>query len=209
MRVFLTWAICVFAALSSGCASVETAKADLGTGVARTYASPYEVVWEAALKALPDLGISVSSADKAANTIAGSKGVSAFSWGERVALRITREGDDQTRVEVVSKRAAVLNITASDWTQDILQQIGNVLLRRTGSASPSLQGNAIRGFSEYEQKPSPKAFAIADGGHWGGVWGRKSLTKEAVAVEAVERCTKAGFTNCRLYAMNAEIIEPQ
>lgn len=209
MKVFLTLAICVFAALSSGCASVDTAKADLGSGVARTYAHSYDLVWEAALKALPDLGISVSSADKAANTIAGSKGVSAFSWGERVALRITREGDNQTRVEVVSKRAATLNITASDWTQDILQRIGNALLRSTGNASSSLQGNAIRGFAEYEQKPNPKAFAIADGGHWGGVWGRKSLTNEAVAAEALERCKKGGFTNCRLYAVNAEIIGPQ
>lgn len=209
MRVFLTWVVCVLAALSSGCASVETAKADLGTGVARTYASSYDIVWEAALKALPDLGISVSSADKSANTIVGSKGISALSWGERVALRITREGDSQTRVEVISKRAYAKNVTATDWTQDILQRIGNALPRRTGNALSSLQGNSIRGFAKYMQKPNPKAFAIADGGHWGGVWGRASLTNEAVAAEAVERCKKGGFTNCRLYAVNGEIIGPQ
>lgn len=125
-------------------------------------------------------------------------------WGE-VALRITREGDSQTRVEVISKRAVVMNITAADWTQDILQRIGNELPHSTGNASSSLQGNAIRAFAEYEQKPYPKAFAVGDGGHWGGVWGRKSLTNEAVAAEAVERCKKGGFTNCRLYAVPVNV----
>ena len=208
MRIFLTLVIYVFAALSLGCASVDTAKADLGTGVTRTYANSYDIVWDAALKVLPDLGIAVSTADKAANTIAGSKAVSVYSWGERVALRITSEGGNQTRVEVVSKRVAILNITATDWTQDILQRIGDALPRSAGSTLSSLQGNSIRAFADYQKKPNPKAFAIADGGHWGGVWGRESLTNEAVAAEAIERCKKGGFTNCRLYAVNAEILGP-
>lgn len=208
MRVFLTWVICVLSALCSGCASVETAKASLDTGVSKTYPHSYDIVWEAALKALTDLGISVSSQDKATNTITGSKGISAFSWGERVALRVTSEGDNQTRVEVISKRAAAFNITASDWTGDILQRIGNTLQRGTGTMLPPklLQGNAIQGFAEYEQKPFPKAFAISDGGQWTAVWGKKLQTDDAVATEAVSRCTKRGFVNCQVYAINDKII---
>ena len=101
MRLILTWLVCIFAALASGCASVETAKADLGHGVSKTYAKSYDVVWEAALHTLPDLDIDVVDVDKATHTITGSKGVSAFSWGERVALRVTSEGAEQTRVEVI------------------------------------------------------------------------------------------------------------
>ena len=68
----------------------------------------------------------------------------------------------------------------------------------------SLQGNAIIGFATYEKKPSPKAFAIADDGHWSGVWGRGLLNNETVAAEAVTSCTNKGFTNCRLFAVSAK-----
>lgn len=65
----------------SGCASVDAAKSDLGSGAMKVFHNPYDEVWNAALKALPALGISVASTDKTIGTIIGEKGVSAFSWG--------------------------------------------------------------------------------------------------------------------------------
>jgi hypothetical protein len=208
MRFILTLLASILAAMTLGCASVNTATRDLDkNAVSKTFDKSYDVVWEAAQRALPDLRIRVVSADKTTHTITGSKGPSAFSWGERVALRVINEGQERTRVDVVSQRAITVNITGNDWTEEILQRIEKRLMRGAGKAWAPLEGNAIAAFANYHRQASPKAFAIADGGHWSSVSGRHSLNNEAVGVEAVEACTKRAFANCRLYAVNDELVD--
>jgi hypothetical protein len=206
MKTLALWTTIAFTLLVQGCASVETAKSELGTGASRTYPSPQSEVWDAALKALPELKISVVASDRTAGTITGSKSVSAFSWGERVALRITAVGDNKTQVEVISQRALVTNITATDWTLPILDRIGRTLLAGNGGTAPPLQGASVSGFNDYKQRPTPKAFALADDGHWAAVWGRRNLSDAAVAEEAVQRCRQRGHVNCKLYALNEDVV---
>jgi hypothetical protein len=59
-------------------------------------------------------------------------GVSAFSWGERVGVFSRRAGKGETRVEVVSKRAVAVNVTAKDRTDEIFAALERVLAQRRG-----------------------------------------------------------------------------
>jgi predicted thioesterase len=50
--------------------------------------------------------------------------ISAFSWGENVAIYVEDvAGKVKTRVEVVNKRALSVNITAADWESKILEEL--------------------------------------------------------------------------------------
>ena len=70
-----------------------------------------------------------------------------------------------------------------------------------------MQGDAARAYADFEQKPYPKAFVVADGGKWAAVWKHRSRAKEdAVAEEALERCKGAGHINCKLYAVNDTVV---
>lgn len=207
MKTILKWALCAFIALTTGCASVDTAKSELGTGVSRVYSSQYDAVWESARKALQSLNLTISEEDRATGMISATRGMSAFSYGERVALRVTREGDGQMRVEVISRRAYALNVTATDWEPIILQRIGDELASAPANASAALQGGAAQAYADFQQKPFPRAFVVADDGKWAAVWKHRSHAKEgAVAEEALERCKRAGHSNCKLYAVNDEIV---
>lgn len=197
----------IFACLTiaiSGCASVDAAKSDLGHGTLKVFQNPYDEVWNAALKALPALGISAYSTNKSTGTIIGEKGVSAFSWGERVALHLTSDEATQTRVEVISKRAVVINVTATDWTQEIFRNI-DAQLPSADRSTIVLQGAAASGYADFRSRSDTKAFAIADGGHWAAVWGTHQSNENA-AKQAVESCQRRGFTNCKVYAINDEVV---
>ena len=208
MKTILVWAMCALVALASGCASVETAKSELGTGASRIYSSKFDPVWESTLRALPSLGLSIAEEDKAAGVVTGTRSMSlsGLTYGERIAIRVSREGEGQTRVEVISKRVYALNFTATDWEPVILQRIGDGLPGAAPNAFTALQGDAARAYLDFGQKPFPRAFAIADGGKWAAVWSHRSLAKDVVAEDALERCKSAGHTNCRLYAVNADIV---
>ncbi len=90
--------------------------------------------------------------------------------------------------------------------QDTYQATTSAMPMGSANAGAQLQGNAVRGFDDYRTKPSPKAFAIADKGHWASVTGRTSLSPDAAAMEAVNSCKARGFVNCRLYAVNSDLI---
>lgn len=207
MKTIWTWLLCALVAATSGCASVETAKSELGSGTSRVYSSQYDTVWDSAIKALASLGLSITEQDRINGTLAATRSVSAFSYGERIALRITRDGESQTRIEVISKRAFALNVTATDWEPIILQRISDSLPGAATNAFTALQGDAARAYADFEQKPYPKAFVVADGGKWAAVWKHRSRAKEdAVAEEALERCKGAGHINCKLYAVNDTVV---
>jgi len=57
------------------------------------------------------------------------RGMSAFSYGENIALFVKKQNDTACTVEVVSKKAMSTNIFATDWTQDIHKEISQQLRR--------------------------------------------------------------------------------
>ena len=66
----------------------------------------------------------MASENKAEGTLLVEQGASAFSWGERVAVLVERIGTrGHTRVEVVSKGALGVNLTAIDWAKPIHEKL--------------------------------------------------------------------------------------
>jgi urocanate hydratase len=51
--------------------------------------------------------------------ILAQRGITAFSYGENVAIFIEDYNGDQCRVEVVSKRAMETNVFAPDWSRSL------------------------------------------------------------------------------------------
>jgi len=105
---------------SAGCSTVADARAERGTGVIVNYAAPFDRIWAALPEILKDLGLKVAGDNMAEGYMLVDNGASAFSWGERVAIFVERIGTrGNSRVEVVSKAALGMNITAADWAKSI------------------------------------------------------------------------------------------
>lgn len=112
------------AALSSGCATLADAQAAKGSGTSKIYDKPYDVVWAAVLESVKSSGLSLVSENKEKGNILAQGAISAFSWGENVAIYVEDAGGKiKTRVEVVNKRALATNITAANWERRIFEDL--------------------------------------------------------------------------------------
>lgn len=103
----------------SGCATTQIAKDAKGTGIKKTYENTLSVVWDAMKVAVFKTGGEVTEENEKDCSILADYGVSAFSWGERVGVFCAKIDSNKTETEVVSKRAMSVNITATDWTEEI------------------------------------------------------------------------------------------
>ncbi len=107
-----------------GCATLKDAQSARGTGTAKVYDKPYEVVWDAVLASVKATGLDLVANDKEKGTILGQGPVGPFTWGENVAIFVDDLGGrTRTRVEVVNKRAIATNVTARDWESRIFQDL--------------------------------------------------------------------------------------
>jgi hypothetical protein len=60
--------------------------------------------------------------------ILAQRGITAFSYGENVAIFVESvNGVTRTRVEVVSKKAMATNVFAPDWSKEILDKLDEKL----------------------------------------------------------------------------------
>lgn len=116
--------IAFLAAFSSGCSTLADAQSSKGTGSSRVYEKPYDVVWDAVLETVRSSGLALVTENKVSGKILAQGAISAFSWGENVAIFVESiDGKIRTRVEVVNKRALATNITAADWEARILRSL--------------------------------------------------------------------------------------
>lgn len=113
----------------SGCSTLSSVKNAQGSGLTRVYNKDFNTVWNATSEVVRMSGLSVVSDDKATGEILAEKGMSAFSYGENVAVFV-KEIDKlpQTQVEVVSKRVLATNVLATDWDDLILKHLDTKLL---------------------------------------------------------------------------------
>ena len=110
--------------LGSGCATLADAQAAKGTGTSKIYDKPYDVVWGAVLESVKSVGLVLVSAHKEEGTILAQRSITAFSWGENVAIYVEDAGGKiRTRVEVVNKRTVSVNITAANWERLIFEDL--------------------------------------------------------------------------------------
>lgn len=125
MKRFITLIFVIFlATFSSDCTTFADAQASKGTGSSRVYDKPYDAVWNAVIETVRSSGLTLVSENKDKGSILAQGTISAFSWGENVAIFVKDVGGKiKTRVEVVNKHALATNITASDWEKRILEAL--------------------------------------------------------------------------------------
>jgi hypothetical protein len=113
---------------ASGCATLADARAAKGSGVSRTYEASQETVWKAVPSVLAELGLQLVGDNKQEGYILAQRGISAFSYGENVAIFVESVGGvTKTRVEVISKKAMATNVFAPSWENDILNKLDEKL----------------------------------------------------------------------------------
>jgi hypothetical protein len=117
----------VLAILLTACASTETVKEAQGQGASRSYENAYESVFNAAIAAAKAKELEVVESDKNSGRLVFSKGVTLWSWGERIAVFIKPVNSKTTQVEVVSKAVVAPLNFPPDWQNILLEQIASEL----------------------------------------------------------------------------------
>ncbi|WP_038492017.1 hypothetical protein [Collimonas arenae] len=125
-RVILFFIILVSLAVS-GCTTLADSRSAKGTGTARVYDATSDAIWTALPKIVKDVGLDYVGDNKSEGYALAQRGISAFSYGENVAMFIEPTStNDKTRVEVVSKRALATTVFAKNWETAILDKLGTV-----------------------------------------------------------------------------------
>ena len=110
-----------FLALAAGllivaaCTSVETVRQTQGEGVKRTFRHSYAVVYQAALDSATRRKLEVVEQDRGSGRIVLTSGASWTSFGERIAIFVSRTTARLTTVEIVSKPIVPAVTFPRDW----------------------------------------------------------------------------------------------
>lgn len=91
----------------------------------KQFNSSVEQLTQTVLLVMKDYGIRIQAQDIQTDQamITGDKGVTAWSWGENVGVLIKKLDQTTALVKVISKPKLVTNVTAKNWTSDILSGI--------------------------------------------------------------------------------------
>jgi hypothetical protein len=136
-RFIVIVSILFLAALNSGCATLADAKAARGTGRSEVYNESFDTVWYAVVETVKSSKLDLISENKEEGSILAQGAISAFSWGENVAIYVEDlGGNKKTRVEVVNKRAMAANITAANWETRIFEALDKRLQIDPESKAP-------------------------------------------------------------------------
>jgi len=111
----------------ASCATLSTARTAKGSGASRVFSTSFKTVWQTTHQAIGMLGPSIVSSNENEGTILAETSISAFSWGEAIAVFVEKVDDSHTRVEVVSKRKLATNIIAYNWENRVLDKVDALL----------------------------------------------------------------------------------
>lgn len=106
---------CAAALAVAGCATPDSVKDARGLGIKRTYRQPYELVYQAVVRAASGRKLQFVEQDAAAGRLLLSHGVSWGSLGEHIAVFVTRLGERSTSVEIVAKPVFTPLAFPPDW----------------------------------------------------------------------------------------------
>lgn len=107
----------------TGCTTMADAIAARGTGDQKTYNKAKDEIWPLVVEAVPAVGLELVTENTSSGMILAQRGVTAFSYGENVAIFIDDQEGNQCRVEVVSKKAMETNVFAPNWSNAIFKYI--------------------------------------------------------------------------------------
>lgn len=122
-------ALVLLPVLLAACAGVGDLRPGPGgppPGLAMLYSQPPDKVHEAALRALPLVGLILVEAPPDKSYILAERGVNAWSYGENVGVYFTPHGSG-TMVTVASRRKMATNVAAKDFAQPLHMQMGSIL----------------------------------------------------------------------------------
>lgn len=109
---------------SSGCSTMADTKAARGSGTVRVYDKPYDIVWDAVIATVKSTSLSIAAESKTEGQILAQGSIGLFTWGENVAIYVEDIGGRvRTRVEIINKRVATMNITSYDWEGRLFQAL--------------------------------------------------------------------------------------
>jgi len=115
-----------------GCSTLADAVAARGTGKSTVYDSPFEKVWSNTAACVPKVGLELVTKNIENHYVLAQRAVTAFSYGENVAIFIDSMPDGKaTKVEVVTKRAMSTNVFAPDWAEPIFYCISQSVTTKT------------------------------------------------------------------------------
>ena len=114
-----------------GCSSINDVSSARGTGSVRIYDRSFDTVWDAVIAELESQDLELVSEDRERGEILAQQGITAFSYGEKIAVFIKSAGGNNpgTRVEIVSKAALSANLLATDWESELLDALDQQLRR--------------------------------------------------------------------------------
>lgn len=119
--------VAILLVISTGCTTLKDATDAKGSGKAVVYSAPFNITWDAVVLVIEESNLDLVAKDKEEGKVLAQKGMSAFSYGENVAIFVEPKKEDATVVEVVSKRSLKTNITARDWSGYIHDEIAKKL----------------------------------------------------------------------------------
>ncbi len=113
----------------------------------------YEKVFDGLIAVLGPAGFQVTSSDRVIGRILATAGMSSFSWGENITLRVERESDSSTRVVVQSNLKVGFNLTGSGKNAQNAERI-------IGALSHFLQSDGTNPKASASAAPSANAPAV-------------------------------------------------
>lgn len=134
-KIVWLFAVLLFLNINS-CATMQTVKESKGEGIKRTYNHTYNNVYDAALSASKKQGLEIVEANKDEGKIFLSHGITLWSWGERIAIFVTKISDNETEVEVVSKAVLSPLNFPPDWVNRLFNEI-DIELKKGESEMPA------------------------------------------------------------------------
>lgn len=87
------------------------------------YQASFEAMWAAMPQAVDQAGLQFVSANREDGTVLAQRGITAFSYGENVAIFVGKVDEQTSTVEVVSKKALATNVFATDWADPIFDEL--------------------------------------------------------------------------------------
>lgn len=215
-RTIVTCFFLIIWAAVSGCTTLADAKLARGTGESRLYPVSADAIWSILPEVVRAAGLDYVDGNRPEGYALAQHSMNLLTYGENVAIFVEPGNDvSTTRVEIVSKRALVTNITATNWEGTILDGLSHALKDRSIRASvgaieavPYLDARGQQGYREWLTYGEHRAFAISADGSWGASSDKPDLTGNASAASerALFLCRSTARNVCSLYAVDRQVV---
>lgn len=113
--------------LLGSCSTLEGTHQAKGTGTKQIYTSSHDKTWDATVCSLKAQKLTIVKESKSENYILAQNGMTAFSFGENIAVFVREISKNKNEVEIVSKRKMQTNIFAPEWSNKVLAGIQTCL----------------------------------------------------------------------------------